>query len=79
MKFFDEVAMDGGETALDEDVGRDVLADLFKAGVFTVWRPTSDEAIKNTMLGVPAGKGLDVMGNSAKRGNVSSYVPFVQI
>ncbi|KAL9184912.1 hypothetical protein ACHAXT_002689 [Thalassiosira profunda] len=31
------------------------------------------------VLGVATGKGLDVKGKSAKRGNISSFVPFVQI
>jgi hypothetical protein len=35
-----------------------------------VWRPTSDEAIKNLMLGIATGKGLDIKGKSAKRGNI---------
>jgi len=80
MKFFDEVAREGGETSMDEDLATPVLANLFnKASVFTVWRPTSDEAIKNMMLGVASGKGLDIKGKSAKKGNISSYVPFIQI
>lgn len=41
-----------------------------KANVFTVWRPTSEEAIKNMMLGIATGKGLDIKGKSAKKGNI---------
>ena len=80
MKFFDEVAREGGEAPMDEDLAASPLASLFnKANVFTVWRPTSDEAIKNMMLGIATGKGLDIKGKSAKKGNISSYVPFIQI
>jgi len=80
MKFFDEVARDGGKATEEEDVGMGILAGLFnKASVFTVWRPTSDEAIKNMMTDRATGKGLDIKGKSAKRGNISSYVPFIQI
>lgn len=80
MKFFDEVAREGGEAPMDENLAASPLANLFnKANVFTVWRPTSDEAIKNMMLGVATGKGLDIKGKSAKKGNISSYVPFIQI
>jgi len=80
LKFFDEVAREGGEAPMDENLAASPLADLFhKANVFTVWRPTSDEAIKNMMLGKATGKGLDIKGKSAKKGNISSYVPFIQI
>jgi len=80
MKFFDEVARDGGKVTEEEEVGMGILAGLFnKASVFTVWRPTSDEAIKNMMTDRATGKGLDIKGKSAKRGNISSYVPFIQI
>ena len=78
--FFNEVAREGGEAPLDENLAASPLAYLFdKANVFTVWRPTSDEAIKNMMLGIATGKGLDIKGKSAKKGNISSYVPFIQI
>jgi len=79
-KFFDEVAREGGEAPMDEDLAASPLACLFnKASVFTVWRPTSGEAIKNMMLGIATGKGLDIKGKSAKKGHISSYVPFIQI
>ena len=53
---------------MSEDLAASPLALLFnKANVFTVWRPTSDEAIKNMMLGIATGKGLDIKGKSAKR------------
>uniref|UniRef100_A0A7S4IA38 Uncharacterized protein n=1 Tax=Odontella aurita TaxID=265563 RepID=A0A7S4IA38_9STRA len=50
-----------------------------RAAVFTVWRPCSPDAIRAMMTGVATGKGLDVKGKSAKRGELSGYVPFVQI
>jgi hypothetical protein len=82
LTFFNEVARDGGIAAMDENrnSGASPLTNLFsKANIFTVWRPTSNEAIKNMMLGVATGKGLDIKGKSAKCGNISSYVPFIQI
>lgn len=80
MKFFDEVAREGGEVPMDEQLVASPLPNLFnKASVFTVWRPTSDEAIKNMVLGIATGKGLDIKGKSARHGNISSYVPFIQI
>ncbi|KAL7484824.1 hypothetical protein ACHAW6_010435 [Cyclotella cf. meneghiniana] len=80
LKFFNEVAREGGDAKVDEDLAASPLSYLFdKANVFTVWRPTSDEAIKNMMLGIATGKGLDIKGKSAKRGNISSYVPFIQV
>ena len=47
--------------------------------VFTIWRPTSTDAIRKMMLGQATGKGLDIKGKSAKRGLLSGYVPFLQI
>jgi hypothetical protein len=80
LKFFNDVAREGGNAPMDENLASSPLADLFsKATVFTVWRPTSLEAIKNMMLGIATGKGLDIKGKSAKRGNISSYVPFIQV
>lgn len=63
-------SLQGGVDKIDEEVASP-LAQLFdKARVFTVWRPTSDEAIKNMMLGKATGKGLDIKGKSAKKGNI---------
>ena len=57
MKFFDEVAREGGEVPMDECMMTSPLQSLLcKASVFSVWRPTSDEAIKNMMLGHATGK-----------------------
>jgi hypothetical protein len=50
-----------------------------RAGVFSVWRPCSFEAIKKMMTGQGVGKGLDIKGKSAQKGNLSGFVPFLQI
>mmetsp|Transcript_304 Transcript_304/g.544 ORF Transcript_304/g.544 Transcript_304/m.544 type:complete len:856 (+) Transcript_304:135-2702(+) len=49
------------------------------ASFFTVWRPTSADAIHNLMDGKAVGKALNVKGKSAKCGRLSGYVPYVQI
>ncbi|CAB9497546.1 Rac exchanger 2 protein [Seminavis robusta] len=49
------------------------------ASVFSVWRPTSYDAIRKMMMGDAVGKGLDIKGKSAKRGKLSGFVPFLQI
>jgi hypothetical protein len=85
LTFFTEVAQLGVDD-LDDGKGidlskvRPILWFLFcRVSVFTVWRPTSFEAIKKMMLGQAVGKGLDIKGKSAKRGKHSAYVPFLQI
>jgi hypothetical protein len=50
-----------------------------KASVFTIFRPTSLDAIRKMMMGQAVGKGLDIKGKSAKRGKLSAFVPFLQI
>ena len=58
----------------------DVPSSCFnRAGVFSVWRPCSYEAIQKMMTGQGVGKGLDIKGKSAKRGTLSGFVPFLQI
>jgi len=49
------------------------------ASIFTIWRPTSLDAIRKMMMGQAVGKGLDIKGKSAKRGKLSAFVPFLQI
>lgn len=39
--------------------------------MFTVWRPTSFDAIKKMMVGEGVGKGLEIKGKSAKCGLLS--------
>uniref|UniRef100_A0A7S2DY20 Anthrax toxin edema factor central domain-containing protein n=1 Tax=Octactis speculum TaxID=3111310 RepID=A0A7S2DY20_9STRA len=46
---------------------------------FTVWRPTSNRAIKLMESGLGTGKSLNIKGKSAKQGKLSGYVPFLQI
>lgn len=46
---------------------------------FAVFRPTSSEAIKKMVFGHGGGKGLNVKGKSAKKGELSGFVPFLQI
>ena len=46
---------------------------------FTVFRPTSMDALRMMMQGRATGKGLNVKGKSAKGGELSGFVPFLQI
>mmetsp|Transcript_75856 Transcript_75856/g.180198 ORF Transcript_75856/g.180198 Transcript_75856/m.180198 type:complete len:772 (+) Transcript_75856:158-2473(+) len=46
---------------------------------FSVWRPTSADAIRVMLEGRGTGKGLNIKGKSAKRGELSGFVPFLQI
>lgn len=50
-----------------------------RPAAFSIWRPTSMDAIRMMMLGVGTGKGLEIKGKSAKKGKLSGFVPFVQI
>jgi len=90
-RFYNEVAQTGANPC-DDESGESIRAitvadirPLFRflpinlASVFTVWRPTSYDAIRKMMLGEAVGKGLDIKGKSAKRGKLSAYVPFLQI
>jgi len=47
--------------------------------VFTVWRPTSAEAIRKMVEGEGVGKGLEIKGKSSKAGVLSGFVPYLQI
>jgi len=85
MNYFNDVAVSGvGDIEQRGSVTRaellsPILAMFRRAAVFTVWRPTSTEAIKKMMLRRGTGKGLNIKGKSAKSGELSGYVPFVQI
>ena len=82
MHYFDEVATKGrAPTRRGSGVGTITATRLLrkKTDIFTVWRPTSNEAIRKMMLGVATGKGMNVKGKSARSGNISSYIPFVQV
>jgi len=46
---------------------------------FSVWRPTSLDAIRMMIEGKATGKGLNVKGKSAKSGVLSGFVPYLQI
>uniref|UniRef100_A0A7S1FVH3 Uncharacterized protein n=1 Tax=Corethron hystrix TaxID=216773 RepID=A0A7S1FVH3_9STRA len=85
-RFFNDVAREGAEKI--EDIGMEIreetatpyiLRAFCKASAFSVWRPTSNEAIRKMMTGEGTGKGLDVKGKSAKKGPLSGFVPFMQI
>jgi hypothetical protein len=81
--FFNDVAQVGANNieaiGLNPTVTRPLLRYFPRSSVFTVWRPTSFDAIRAMMLGQAVGKGLDIKGKSAKRGKLKAYVPFLQI
>mmetsp|Transcript_41450 Transcript_41450/g.86951 ORF Transcript_41450/g.86951 Transcript_41450/m.86951 type:complete len:1049 (-) Transcript_41450:1341-4487(-) len=56
-----------------------ILRMFARVGVFSVWRPTSNDAIRKMITGEGTGKGLDIKGKSALRGKYSGFVPFLQI
>lgn len=53
--------------------------DNSRDSVFTVWRPCSSDAIRKMVEGQAVGKGLDIKGKSAKAGELSGFVPYLQI
>eukprot|EP00984_Skeletonema_dohrnii_P000410 scaffold138_cov142-Skeletonema_dohrnii-CCMP3373.AAC.1 len=84
--FFDDLAYEG-VGGIDE-AGRiqnsglhlpSIMRAFSRVGVFSVWRPTSNDAIRRMITGEGTGKGMDIKGKSAKRGKWSGYVPFLQI
>ena len=82
LHFFNDVAQAGAsdmEDGFDPIKISPLLRAFYKASVFTVWRPTSYDAIRRMMLGEGVGKGLNIKGKSAKRGRLSGFVPFLQI
>lgn len=46
---------------------------------FSVWRPTSLDALRMLFDGSACGKGLNIKGKSALEGKLSGFVPFLQI
>jgi len=57
-----------------------LLSSLFNVtSILTVWRPCSNDAMRKMMEGTGVGKGLDIKGKSAKKGELSAFVPFMQI
>eukprot|EP00980_Cylindrotheca_fusiformis_P012605 scaffold3084_cov144-Cylindrotheca_fusiformis.AAC.53 len=83
LNFFNDVAQEGAKNVDDPNFNPVMVSPLlrafYRASVFTVWRPTSLDAIRRMMLGEGVGKGLDIKGKSAKRGRLSGFVPFLQI
>jgi hypothetical protein len=83
MSYFDDVAVLGvAQIAKEERVEVEKISPILKyfcrSPVFTVWRPTSLEAIRKMMMGKGVGKGLNIKGKSATRGPLSGFVPFLQ-
>jgi len=78
--YFTEVARVGGPLAnpLAEEP-MSIISGFRRASSFSVWRPTSCEAISLMMKEEATGKGLKVKGKSAKKGVLSGLIPFVQI
>ena len=52
---------------------------LLDTAIFTIWRPTSKDAIRHMISKQGVGKGLEIKGKSAQIGCQSGYVPFLQI
>mmetsp|Transcript_30309 Transcript_30309/g.65445 ORF Transcript_30309/g.65445 Transcript_30309/m.65445 type:complete len:824 (-) Transcript_30309:403-2874(-) len=86
LNFFNDLSLDGVEhfesqgcrTKGAENVPK-LLRIFIKSGIFSVWRPTSPDAIAKMITGEGTGKGLDIKGKSAKRGQWSGFVPYLQI
>ena len=79
--FFEDVAQEGVDNIISNKSFQQpaLLKLLSRASAFSVWRPTSMAAIRKMMSGEATGKGLEIKGKSAKKGMLSSLVPFVQI
>lgn len=72
--------LDRGEGKMRLTSTQKLLSDAFSAtSILTVWRPCSNDAMRKMMEGVGVGKGLDIKGKSAKKGELSALVPFLQI
>ncbi|GFH43626.1 hypothetical protein CTEN210_00099 [Chaetoceros tenuissimus] len=78
--YFQEVARSGGPLEDPLVVAPISLMQGFRrASSFSVWRPTSIDAIQLMMRGEATGKGMDIKGKSAKKGFLSGLIPFIQI
>ncbi|GFH47786.1 hypothetical protein CTEN210_04261 [Chaetoceros tenuissimus] len=78
--YFTEVARAGGP--LQDPLTKapvSIIRGFRRASSFSVWRPTSLDAIQLMMTGKATGKGLEVKGKSAKYGRLSGLIPFIQI
>ena len=94
LTFFNQVASEGADNLVDDTDETDdpfaerrklsqiksLLKDAFNTtSILTVWRPCSNDAMRKMMEGTGVGKGLDIKGKSAKQGDLSAFVPFLQI
>lgn len=83
LSFFNDIAHVGADTIEKKDMNATITRPLLRyfprSSVFTVWRPTSFDAVRKMMLGQAVGKGMEIKGKSAKRGKLKSFVPFLQI
>ena len=52
---------------------------MFPTSYFSVFRPTSKDALRLMMGREGTGKGLNIKGKSAQKGKLSGFVPFLQI
>lgn len=86
LTYFNDLALEGveklesmGGVMLDDQQHQTplILRVFIRAGVFSVWRPTSKFAIQKMITGEGVGKGLDIKGKSALKGKYSGFVPFV--
>lgn len=77
LEVFEDVTKQGENTDLLQV--EPVSSDSARASTFSVWRPTSQTAIRQLMLKKAVGKGLDIKGKSAKQGKLSGFIPFLQI
>ena len=73
-KCFNDISLFGGVL---NDINQ--LSSAEGSSIFTVWRPTSAAAISKMMRGEGVGKGLEIKGKSAKEGDLSGFIPFLQI
>eukprot|EP00592_Proboscia_alata_P006518 CAMPEP_0194356026 /NCGR_PEP_ID=MMETSP0174-20130528/3836_1 /TAXON_ID=216777 /ORGANISM="Proboscia alata, Strain PI-D3" /LENGTH=965 /DNA_ID=CAMNT_0039125529 /DNA_START=599 /DNA_END=3496 /DNA_ORIENTATION=+ len=85
-KFFNMAAQHGDSAISNKNLFYEeatsmgaILGAFYQASVFTVWRPTSNIAIKRMIEGTGVGKGMDISGKTAKLGWLSGYVPFLQV
>eukprot|EP00546_Thalassionema_frauenfeldii_P001752 CAMPEP_0178933968 /NCGR_PEP_ID=MMETSP0786-20121207/23601_1 /TAXON_ID=186022 /ORGANISM="Thalassionema frauenfeldii, Strain CCMP 1798" /LENGTH=627 /DNA_ID=CAMNT_0020611697 /DNA_START=380 /DNA_END=2260 /DNA_ORIENTATION=- len=78
--YFNEVAREGGPlTDPLRKAPLDIISGFQRAAAFSVWRPTSFDAMSLMIKRQGTGKGLEVKGKSAKKGKLSGKIPFIQI
>jgi len=86
LEFFNDLSLEGVENFESQGCRTKgfvhtpkILRMFTKSGIFSVWRPTSSDAIAKLITGEGTGKGLNIKGKSAKCGQYSGFVPFLQI